>query len=1022
MAARPASSPWSLAALVLALACNPRQAPPQSGEILVLTRGLHVERTLSGGGSHRFRFEIAAHRLLRLSVEQQGLDIVAFVYDPRGELLFESDAPTGAEGSEPLEIATGIGGEYSLVIEPYKSGVEGLFVVVVEELREADEDDRRRAEALAALARAERRRQEQDFAAAAAGWEQALPWLEASGDRQAAAETRWHLGEACAELGELWRALPHLETAASQLRELGDTVGEARVLNDLGTLRRSLGHPDQAAAAHQRSLELYRHAGISNGEATALNNLGLVAETAGDLARAADFYEQALALWRQLDRPSAEAVTRQNLGNLYSLVGRNAEALDLLEQALAQLEGEADVHRRMTALVSLGWAHYLNGKPEAALDRYAEALALARQLGDRLGEAGVLDRQGTALRVLGRGEQATAAYDRALRIFESAGSRLGQGHTLANLGWLELAQGRPQAAVERLRPALEILSEVGDRNGAVYTLVGLARAARQRGELETARGQLERAVAWVETLRTEVPGTLSRSYFLATRYDAFEELVTLLMELDRREPGNGHGLRALEITERARARGLLESLTRATDIQGRASAEDRRSRLLAEIRALDERRMTLVAETPQSPAVDQLSRALRERYLALERLEGDPKPPSTPPVMLGATEIQALAERDALVVVYFLAEPESFAWTLDRDRIESHRLPDRRSIELRARRLAATLPRSGESVLTQPVAAALTAMSDAVLAPLASRLEGHQRLILLPDGALHLMPFAALPQPPASAGTSSRPLIWMHEVVTVPSASVLAWQRRTLPSRPRPTGEVAVIADPVFSSADERLSGTATAKTALPADLERALEVFDLRRLERLPATALEAEAVLAHVPRGKTLRALDFDANRELAESDVLGDYRILHFATHGLLHPVHPGLSGIVLSLVDEQGHPRDGFLRAHDIAALRLPADLVVLSACQTGLGHEIRGEGLVGLSQAFFTAGAHRLIVSLWKVSDASTARLMATFYQHLFRDRLSPAAALRRAQLALLADDATRAPYYWAGFGVLGEGW
>jgi CHAT domain-containing protein len=169
--------------------------------------------------------------------------------------------------------------------------------------------------------------------------------------------------------------------------------------------------------------------------------------------------------------------------------------------------------------------------------------------------------------------------------------------------------------------------------------------------------------------------------------------------------------------------------------------------------------------------------------------------------------------------------------------------------------------------------------------------------------------------------------------------------------------------------------------------------------------------------PKGQTKEQLNFEANRANAMSQELSRYRTIHFATHGIVDFEHPELSGIVLSLVDKQGQPQDGHLRLHDIYNLNLPADLVVLSACQTGIGKQIKGEGLIALTRGFMYAGAQRVVASLWKVDDAATAELMAEFYKQMFTQKLKPAAALRAAQQTL---SHRRQPYFWAGFVLQGE--
>jgi CHAT domain-containing protein len=273
-----------------------------------------------------------------------------------------------------------------------------------------------------------------------------------------------------------------------------------------------------------------------------------------------------------------------------------------------------------------------------------------------------------------------------------------------------------------------------------------------------------------------------------------------------------------------------------------------------------------------------------------------------------------------------------------------------------------------------------------------------------------------------------------HELVYEPSASVLALQRSELANRKRGPHAVAVIANPVFATDDPRVAaltkrnGSANVQPksngqALPeiatrgGDVSRALEDIGLERFPRLLSSAVEAQKIVNLAPKGESKAALDFDASRETAMSSELSEYRIVHFATHAIVNYEHPELSGIVLSLVDRKGQPQDGYLRLHDIYNLNLPADLIVLSACQTGVGKEIKGEGLIALTRGFMYAGAERVVASLWKVDDVATAELMAQFYKQMFVSGQSPAAALRAAQITLAKK---RSPADWAGFVLQGE--
>ncbi len=411
-----------------------------------------------------------------------------------------------------------------------------------------------------------------------------------------------------------------------------------------------------------------------------------------------------------------------------------------------------------------------------------------------------------------------------------------------------------------------------------------------------------------------------------------------------------------------------------------------------------------------------------------------------------------------MLLEYSLGEKRSYVWTVTQQSLKSYVLPKSEQIEKVARRIyelltTRSLFRSGESaaVKQQRIAQADSQLLEAsgelsqmVLGPVASEL-GTKRLVVVADGALQYVPFGALQKPSVVSGQLSaaknsrtingrltvptyRPLVVDHEIISLPSASSLAVQRMGLANRKPRRNAVAVIADPVFSVSDERLkasvrivepSGTPTAGASTRM-IEHLADDSGKLVIRRLPFTRQEAEQILAVAPRVSNLKALDFKANRATAISGELSKYRYVHFATHGYLDSERPDLSAVVLSLVDEQGKPQDGFLRALEIYNLNLPAELVVLSACQTGLGKEIKGEGLVGLTRGFMYAGAARVVVSLWNVNDKATADLMTKFYEKMLKQGERPAAALRAAQVEMWKQKQWQSPYYWAAFTMQGE--
>jgi CHAT domain-containing protein len=359
------------------------------------------------------------------------------------------------------------------------------------------------------------------------------------------------------------------------------------------------------------------------------------------------------------------------------------------------------------------------------------------------------------------------------------------------------------------------------------------------------------------------------------------------------------------------------------------------------------------------------------------------------------------------------------------DFVEAIELADRATIEMATQRVLNSL----RTLDYLPAARAeeqdaLTDLSSLILQPLVEPI-GDRRLIVVADGALTYLPFQVLPL--LRNGAVNR-LLEDREVVALPSMSVLAALRNREDTEP-PTKWLAAFADPVFEKTDPRLANIVGNDDAgRDSDvLARSLLTRSSLTgpLSRLSYTLQEATAIADLVPdeavsEADPLVAVGFEASRDKVLGSALGDYRFLHFATHGKVDTEIPALSALVLSRFDENGEAQDGYLRLHDIFNMKLNADLVVLSACQTGLGTNILGEGLVGLTQGFLYAGARSLLVSLWDVPDRATAELMTLFYGQILEHGLSPAAALRNAQQSMSSDRRWSDPYYWGAFTLSGD--
>ena len=388
--------------------------------------------------------------------------------------------------------------------------------------------------------------------------------------------------------------------------------------------------------------------------------------------------------------------------------------------------------------------------------------------------------------------------------------------------------------------------------------------------------------------------------------------------------------------------------------------------------------------------------------------------------------MQALLDDDTVLLAFACSELGDHGWAVTRDSVDAFAVAPLAELTPAVRRVVDTMRRA-DAVRAGEARDGAAALGRLVLGPIADRLRQRwrgRRLAIVASGPLEYVPFAALVLPggPASPGAAPEWLAASHEIVILPSASVLG-QLRDAGARRRPTQALVVIADPVYSASDPRVVPRLTsASPASNAGLTRAAPPASGSRgdFARLVFSRQEAHALAQLAGASRIREILDFDASVDRVRGPDVAAARWLHFATHGILDAVRPERSGLVLSQVDRRGRPQDGILRLNDIFRLQLSADLVVLSGCETGLGRQLRGEGLVGLTRAFMYAGAPRVVSSLWQVDDQATAALMTRFYGHMLRHAARPAEALRAAQLELAADPRWAAPYFWAGFVLHGD--
>lgn len=789
---------------------------------------------------------------------------------------------------------------------------------------------------------------------------EAAELFERSGVPAEAAKVFRRLGFLYQGLGYFDQSLLAYEKALAWFRDKHDIAGTADTLNELGVTLYKLGQYDKALQALREGLELHRSLGSTSAEAASLENLGSISTHLGDLQRAEDYLREALRLWRQNRDPAGESRALGGMGIVYLGLGRKMEARLAFDQAYG-LQREFDDHISATRiLLELGDLALAESKYQDGLTFFEKILAVPT-------------------------------------VEETARTR-----ALVGAGSASWRLGDPVRALSLYQQALQRQRRSGDRLGEAQTIFAMARVERQQGRLEKALSLSTDACALIESLRSTVPGSTLRASFLATNHEFYEIRVEILMDLAQLYPDHGYESAALGVSERARARSLLDLLADAQVDAGRGIApfpHEQERVSMSKLAGLERRNLRLRGALESYEAAEMEFSTQRG---GSEELRSPP--PTTWP------ELAKVLDPDVALLEYSLGAKRSFLWVATRDSLTSYELPPRQTIEDLAHQAFEYLSHSDGWMEAAAADQALGRLSRVLLAPAASRLS-YKRLAIVPDGALEYIPFAALRSP----DHPELPLIAEHEIVSLPSASVLVALRENAAHRPVAPKTVAVFADPVFNSMDPRVAPAVRAARPEITTDTRATPVF-----ARLSYSREEAEAILRLVPAREASAFLGLDANRESVTAEALDEYRIVHFATHSVIDTTRPELSGIVLSLVDHAGHKQLGFLGLHEISNLRLNADLVVLSACQTALGREVRGEGLIGLTRSFYGAGARSVLASLWSVNDRSTAELMARFYRAMLENSLSPSAALRAAQVSMLREPRFRSPYYWAGFILQGD--
>jgi CHAT domain-containing protein len=945
-------------------------------------------------------------------------------------------------------------------------------------------------------------------------------------------------------LGDNENALKFIKEALELDKNSGDKERYAGTINEKADIYASQGDYQKALEICNEALEIARSTKNKNLEARTLSNMASFYELLGDYDLSIKTYKQALQIYREIPDKPFELILLPLIGNLYMTKEDYPEAIKYHNQVVSLSRKQNNDRFEALGLMGLARSYELQKDFINALKNAETLLALSHKNDNKYSEAGALNLIGIINKTKGDYEQALNYHRKALFQYQKMGVTRLESQSLNNISIAYSSQKKYQQAIDTLNEELKLRRTLKDIQGEADALYLIAINQRKLGKLEAAVPNIEEAIKIVENIRGNVKSQDLRTSYFATVQSYYKFKIDLLMELHKKDPSKGYNAQAIETSEASRARGLVELLTEANaKIRKGANPEllAEESRLQTLIDGKEKVRFEIfnsnkIKDPIYKANADKFQKEIDELLNQQKQLETKIRQSNSKyanlkyPQPLKLAQIQQQLDKDTLLLQYSLGSDRSFLWVVSPNSLDTYELPKKSEINKSAINLFCLISErkskppsvtNKESpcadIKTQRIDQAATELSQLILAPVKGKL-GKKRLVIVADGALQYIPFAALAdlnsqpvrdskslsnsesplkrtkllpltknnaekishsvrfnglqllawglQPQAGEMSNNyskqnqkdssctntgairicpdnnspqnkfdyQPLFINHEIVNLPSASTIAIQRQEFATRSSAGKKaLAILADPVYSTTDERFNSTQNKQLSKQQNqqdslgielersaLKRSADSLNRQGWTRLFGTRREAETILKLVSSGDRLQVFDFDANYNWATSSALNQFRILHFATHGFVNDANPELSGIVLSLVDKQGKDIRGYLRLGDLFNLDYPADLIVLSACETGLGKEIQGEGLVGLTRGLMYAGAERLVVSLWQVSDEGTAVFMQEFYKQMLQENKPANEALRATQLKMWQQEKWRNPNYWAAFTFLGE--
>lgn len=1005
-----------------------------------LGKEISLEKRIFGLQEHVYELSLNKGEFVKVGLSGQEANLTVSLLGEKENIL-EIDDSQSFRGQESMPLLAESNGTYRVEIKSaYDTPVNGKYVLTITKPTIATEKQasQYKTDLLFYRARVEKRKgEEASTKKSLEMWQQALLSYGELQDQTKQALTLLEIARNHASLGDHKNAVANFEKSLG----LANSELKPRVLNTLGLNYYDVGETKKALDLLNQALPLMKDADDRDGEADCLSNIGSVYWYLLDPERARDYYYRALNCWKPLGIKLD--LILHNLATVCDELGEYDTAEKYYKESLEKVKERGDKEGELVTRIMFARNRGFFGDFKTSKSMYSDCIQLAKSVGNVRVTGILLAELGNMNVRLGEINEAKSFYEETLSLIEKSSDKKAQSIAEVGLGKVYSLLGENAKALEHLEKGLNITREVGEQLIEMDALYGIALIYRKEGNINKSLETTRKALDILESIRSRIYTFRSKTAYFATvrfYYDLYIDNLVQLKGVD------ASIMETFTASEKAKARAFTENLVEMStkienQIDPKLNTEHRE--LLSTLSSKLQSRLDAVKEGKPKADLEKIDKEIDQVTERIQQVEREISKVNIQYASLKYSPIVTLKEvqsrlidNETLLVEYFLGGENSYVWVVGTQFAKAYKLPKEKDIDDIALSLQTLLsersrkkPFEKESEKTERVKVADTqlpakvkALSEILLEPIKKEIKD-KRLLIVADGSLHYIPFSLLLDP--ADGTT--PLIVNHEVINVASASALSVLETQRDRKITTQKTLAIFADPIFSETDPRYSKNnknnveQLAANNKERDSERGFsDFFDRSSDGRLIYSRKEAEVISKFTQSDQVKVYLDTAANLPNFKDPDLSIYKYIHLATHGLFSPDHPELSGLMLSRFDDQGKPQNGFISASEIYTLKLPVEMVVLSACQTGLGKNLRGEGVVGLTRGFMYAGAKRVVVSLWNVNDKATSDLMTVFYQQMLQENKTPAQALREAQIQISKSSEWSSPYYWAPFVIYGE--